>query len=107
MSVHWSDRVEEAVYQPVEDLKWWPQELSFLRYGLGNFYSVEGVVTHYHNWYDRVSDETMKASNASGQKRFFPSDYIRAYTLAFLKDLADGRVVIPRAETNDRRPVAL
>lgn len=101
MAVHWSDRVKEPIFKPTDAPEVWSEELSFLRYGLGNFYSVNGTVTHYHNWYDRIS-------SLSHRRRIsFPPEYIRTYTRAFLSDLEAGSVVIPIPVTSDRKPVAL
>jgi glycosyltransferase involved in cell wall biosynthesis len=108
MAVHWSDRVDNAIFKLVDGSRVWSEELSFLRYGLGNFYSVNGIVTHYHNWYDRVSGQGHSGFDANRNKKdYFPLDYIRAYTLAFLSDLKAGRVVVPRPSVSDRKPVAL
>jgi glycosyltransferase involved in cell wall biosynthesis len=108
MAVHWSDRVRRAIFKPLSDSRSWSSELSFLRYGLGNFYSVDGVITHYHNWYDRIASAANRRLHENReQKDYFPSDYIRAYTTAFLSDLETGKVVIPKALTSDREPVAL
>lgn len=106
MAVHWSDRVENPIFEPANWSRVWSEELAFLRYGLGNFYSVNGVVTHYHNWYDRVSRHVTRVAARSNQNDFAP-DYIHTYTSAFLSDLAGGRVVIPIPAVEPRKPVAL
>lgn len=54
MDVHTSTREPEPVYVPNFKPKYWGETLSYLRYGLGNFYSLNGHITHYHNWFDRV-----------------------------------------------------
>jgi hypothetical protein len=106
MDVQPSDRLPEARYGPYPEATVWTEELAFLRYGLGNFYSIEGVVTHYHNWYERVSKEnTVALPSPSG--RGFPLEYIRDYTRAFLGDYEAGRLVVPEAKKRDREPVAL
>jgi glycosyltransferase involved in cell wall biosynthesis len=108
MAVHWSDRVKEPIFKPTYKPQVWSDELSFLRYGLGNFYSVDNIVTHYHNWYDRISgNSNNKAGGASRINRSFPPEYIRTYTRAFLSDLESGSVVIPAPVVQLRKPVAL
>jgi glycosyltransferase involved in cell wall biosynthesis len=100
MSVHVSDNLAEPYYVPDFDLpRWhWKPELGYIRYGLGNFYSINGVVTHYHNWYDRKIDrikfyhekETLE-SNGQG----LPVAYLQSYTSNFIDDYRSDRVVIP------------
>lgn len=106
MDVQPSDRLPEARYGPYPGATVWAEELAFLRYGLGNFYSIEGVVTHYHNWYERVLNKRTVALPPSGG-RGFPLEYIRDYTRAFLMDYEAGRLVVPEARKRDREPVAL
>jgi hypothetical protein len=108
MSVHCSDRVEQPIFEPEKDLPGWSEELSHLRYGLGNFYSVSDIVTHYHNWYDRISARLDSSSCGDrARKDFFPTEYIRSYTLRFLKDLEAGQIVIPSVRHQGRMPAAL
>lgn len=100
MGVHVSDRLEQPYYTPDFPLQHWSPQLGHLRYGLGNFYSPDGVVTHYHNWYDRRVDKT---------KQFDPHEtleiggggvpvaYLKAYTTNFVNDYQKNCVVIPDA----------
>jgi len=106
MAVHWSDRVADAIFKPVDGAEAWFEELSFLRYGLGNFYSIDSTVTHYHNWYDRALDGTSSSLGADRKDRF-PLGYIRSYTLAFLRDLETGRLVVPTPSVSTRKPMSL
>jgi glycosyltransferase involved in cell wall biosynthesis len=101
MDVHWSEQVAEPIYRPDTRPKIWSSELAYLRYGLGNFYSIDGVITHYHNWYDRVRHSPTERENE------FPMRYINAYTDAFLADYDRGQLAIPPAIKSDRKPVAL
>jgi glycosyltransferase involved in cell wall biosynthesis len=98
MDVHWSEQVREPIYRPNTPPKIWSDEIAYLRYGLGNFYSIDGVITHYHNWYDRAH---------SKGSREFPREYIRAYTETFLNDYDRGTLVIPAAIKSNRIPVSL
>jgi glycosyltransferase involved in cell wall biosynthesis len=101
MGVHWSEYVSEPIYTPEVRPLFWSSELAFLRYGLGNFYSIDGIITHYHNWYDRVH-HLQKAN-----EKEFSSQYINIYTAAFLSDFDRGQLAIPLAIRSDRKPVAL
>jgi glycosyltransferase involved in cell wall biosynthesis len=105
MAVHWSDQVDEPIWTPDGKPHVWSDELGRLRYGLGNFYSLDGVVTHYHNWYDRrvlkVHGDTVRVRSD------FPADYVNAYTEAFLRDYVSNSIVIPSAELTKRKPAAL
>lgn len=103
MNVHWSAPTKEPIYFPSEPAPVWSEELAYLTYGLGNFYSLGGEITHYHNWYDRIH-----AENGAGPVRCdFPYDYIVATTTRFLSDLAKGTLLIPPAIVSDRAPKAL
>ena len=97
MQVHTSDRVAAPIYTPRFDApRWWP-ELAMYRYGLGNFYSIDGVVTHYHNWFERAledvdDDSTRTLSEESGG---LPLAFLKKYTSNFLDDFARGTVHMP------------
>jgi glycosyltransferase involved in cell wall biosynthesis len=107
MSVHASNREETPFFIPMEQPKVWADELGYLRYGLGNFYAIDGIVTHYHNWYDRVistSQEKTKTKNASKE---FPSDFIHQYSTRFLSDYQAEKIDLPRDLSSNRTPRAL
>ncbi len=106
MDVQPSERLPESRYGPYPGAPVWSGELAYLRYGLGNFYSINGVVTHYHNWYDRIP-RSEAGDDCSASRRNFPRQYVRDYTLAFLADYRAGRLVVPGARKRDREPVAL
>jgi glycosyltransferase involved in cell wall biosynthesis len=57
MKVHASPREAAPIYTPAFTPEYWSDELSYLRYGMGNFYSLDGEITHYHNWFDRVQKD--------------------------------------------------
>ena len=98
MSVHVSEYLDHPYFVPRLPLTHWAPQMGHLRYGLGNFYSLDGVITHYHNWYDRRIDRT---------KRFDPEDtleidgggvpvaYLKAYTDNFMADYREGKVSVP------------
>lgn len=101
MAVHWSAAAAEPLYFPQDAAAVWTEELAHLRYGLGNFYSLEGEITHYHNWYDRVH------ALGSEIKCEFPRDYIVATTERFLADHAIGALALPEPVETGRQPRAL
>ena len=99
MDVLTSARVSEPIYTPKFDAPRWTPELAMYRYGLGNFYALDGVVTHYHNWFERAledvdedSDRTLPPESGS-----LPLAFLKRYTRRFLDDLARGEVDIPRS----------
>ena len=49
------------------------REFSYLRYGLGKFYGIEGKITHYHNWYDRVVSTRENGDHIAERKSFLLS----------------------------------
>lgn len=111
MGVHASNREETSFYVPSEPAKVWSPELGHLRYGLGNFYTIDGVITHYHNWYDRVitaktEGAATKTASKAGSKEF-PGDFINQYSSRFLADYQGGNVDLPRDLYSNRKPQAL
>jgi glycosyltransferase involved in cell wall biosynthesis len=98
MSVHVSEYLDDPFFVPTFALKHWMPEMGHLRYGLGNFYSLDGVVTHYHNWYDRRVDltkqfepqETLEVDGGG-----VPVAYLKAYTDNFMTDYRLGKVNVP------------
>jgi glycosyltransferase involved in cell wall biosynthesis len=109
MQVHTSRRTELPIWQPSFEPICWTDELAYLEYGLGNFYSLDGTVTHYHNWFERllveVGDDSSKADLKQGG---IPSAYINVYTRRFLHDYTEGKIGIPiPAEYPERTPVVL
>ena len=100
MRVHASPKQSEPVYEPVFTPEYWDQELSHLLYGMGNFYSVDGEITHYHNWYDRVPKDVPADSveTTEGEGKGLPLAFLSAGTRRFLDDLEHNRVVLPTPE---------
>jgi glycosyltransferase involved in cell wall biosynthesis len=107
MGVHASNMEETSFYIPSEPPKVWTDELSYLRYGLGNFYTIDGVITHYHNWYDRVITAKAHGSATKGGSKEFPGDFINQYSSRFIADYQGGRVDLPRDLYSNRTPQAL
>jgi len=98
MKVLTSPRTDAAIYAPRFDAPLWKPELAMYRYGLGNFYALDGVVTHYHNWYERALEQVPDDSDrllppASGS---LPIAFLQTYSRTFLSDLAAGQVHMPQ-----------
>ena len=89
MQVHTSPEIHDTIVNPVQAYKHWQPLWANLRYGLGNFYSLGGELTHYHNWYDR-----MNASGARGPD-CLPAEFLSAYSRNFLADYHCGSIVLP------------
>jgi len=103
MNVLTSNAVNEPLYRPSKNPTVWSDELMYLRYGLGNFYSIDGVITHYHNWYDRISTKSQSPVANVESKKDFPAEYIYDYTFRFLSDYQQNNLDLP-IDLNIRRP---
>jgi glycosyltransferase involved in cell wall biosynthesis len=110
MEVHTSNKVSEPIYVPDFKPNVWSDELPYLEYGFGNFYSIDGVITHYHNWYERrIENTAVSDPRATTEKdgKGFPLGYIKAGTEAFLRDHSSGNLSLPPAVPSARKPKAL
>ncbi len=100
MTVHTSNWRNEAFYEPNFALRsWhWRPEFGHLRYGLGNFYSIDKVVTHYHNWYDRRTHQ-MKAQKPESTLEEggsgVPTEFLDQYTSRFIEDFSNEAIELP------------
>lgn len=106
MKVHASPSDSSPVYTPGFTPEYWSDELSYLRYGMGNFYSLDGEVTHYHNWFDRVPKDVPITSmeTTEGNGKGLPLAFLSLGTRRFLDDLSAGQVVLPMADEPRREP---
>ena len=97
MRVHASPRESSPVYEPPFTPEYWSEDLSFLRYGMGNFYSLDGQITHYHNWFDRVPKNVPMDSleTTDGDGKGLPLAYLSLTTRRFINDLEAGQLVFP------------
>ena len=100
MRVHASPKSGRPVYVPPFTPQYWSDELSYLRYAMGNFYSLDGEITHYHNWFDRVPKEIPLDSleTTEGNGKGLPMAFLSLGTRNFIEDLKADRVVLPRAD---------
>jgi glycosyltransferase involved in cell wall biosynthesis len=99
MRVHASPREPAAVYTPPFTPEYWSDELAHLRYGMGNFYSLDGDITHYHNWFDRVPKNVPLDSldTTDGDGKGLPLAFLSLGTRQFLADLQNDQLVLPSA----------
>ena len=106
MRVHASPSEATPVYEPPFIPEYWSRELSYLRYGMGNFYSVDGCLTHYHNWYDRVPKNVPLDSRETteGKGKGLPLAYVSLCTRNFIQDLETDRLVMPSPHEPPREP---
>jgi hypothetical protein len=106
MRVHASPREATPVYEPPFTPEYWSDELGMLRYGMGNFYSVDHVITHYHNWFDRVPKAIQADSveTTEGAGKGLPLAYLSSTTQRFLEDLARGALRLPDPAEPERTP---
>jgi hypothetical protein len=107
MNVLTSNVVSEPLFKPSKPPTVWSDELMYLRYGLGNFYSIDGIITHYHNWYDRISTRTHASVATVESRKDFPADFIYDYTSRFLSDYQQNRLDLPIDLNIRRLPKAL
>lgn len=105
MKVHTSRNLARPVYVPDRDVKCWTDELGYLEYGLGNFYSLDGVITHYHNWYERLFENAN--DKPKPDKAGIPIDYIAERSRQFLANLAAGAIALPNTHEPEREPKAI
>ena len=97
MRVMHSRVLTTPVYYPEHITNHWTELLGRLEYGLGNFYEIGGVITHYHNWYDRLEARTdIKNGRSTGKNNDgFPINFVREYSLKFIDDFRHDRVSLP------------
>ena len=105
MKVHASPKESEPTYTPPFTPEYWSEELSYLRYAMGNFYSLDGKITHYHNWFDRVPKDVPMNSleTTEGNGKGLPLAFLSVGTRRLIEDLEGGRVVLP--SPNEPQPV--
>lgn len=108
MRVHASPRERKAVYQPPFTPEYWSENLQDLRYAMGNFYSLDGEITHYHNWFDRVPKDVALESRETteGAGKGLPQAFLSLGTRTFLEDLARNDVRLPSLDEPDPVPMA-
>ena len=69
----------------------WSADWGALAYGFGNFYALDGAITHYHQWYARRSAFDSTGLNDDG----VPVAYLDEAAARFARDYAAGTVKLP------------
>jgi len=107
MRVHASPRESGPVYRPQFTPEYWSEKLGHLRYAMGNFYSLDGEITHYHNWFDRVPKDVPLDSRETteGEGKGLPTAFLSLGTRTFLDDLARNDVRLPSLDEPDPVPM--
>lgn len=109
MRVLHSNIKKQKQYKPSFQPEVWAEELEYLQYGLGNFYALNGIITHYHNWYDRLyaSDKMKKLLTTEQDGKGFPVDFIKNYTNRFLCDYKNKQLELPDVNQQVRQPKSI
>jgi glycosyltransferase involved in cell wall biosynthesis len=68
----------------------WEADWGRLEYGFGNFYALDGTVTHFHQWYSR-DIHADGGTNADG----VPIAFLQQSAARFERDYRAGRVRLP------------
>jgi glycosyltransferase involved in cell wall biosynthesis len=100
MQVHPSPEDSGLVYSPSFVPKYWRPSWEKLRYGLGNFYSISGETTHYHNWYDRAGANAAVEIDWRSTDQYpadggVPKLWLQICSQNFLRDLQSGNLRTP------------
>jgi len=69
----------------------WDPAWGSLVYGFGNFYALDGQITHFHQWYSRDAGSDPTTLNADG----IPVRFLREAAARFEHDYRAGRVQVP------------
>ena len=108
MKVHTSLKLERPIYSRPQGAQVWSEELAHLQYGMGNFYSIGGIITHYHNWFERALDDCTGDSEGILQSTGgFPLEYIKLYSKTFIDDYRAGKIAVPDVTVPERDPRAI
>lgn len=95
MQVHESPPSPAPIYECLIPAENWRDEYANLCYGFGNFYSLDGIVTHYHNWYDRVGHVAPDSSDVHPTD-LLPLAFFGVYGTRFLEDYGSENVKLPK-----------
>lgn len=106
MKVHASPKEPEPIYTPPFTPEYWSDDLSYLRYAMGNFYSLDGQITHYHNWFDRVPKDVHLDSLETTERngKGLPPAFLSLGTRRFIEDLEAGRLILPPPDERQPHP---
>jgi glycosyltransferase involved in cell wall biosynthesis len=99
MKVHASPKEATSAYSPGFTPEYWSDDLSYLRYAMGNFYSLDGCIIHYHNWFDRIPKDIPLDSvdTTEGNGKGLPLAFLSLGTRRVIQDLDADRLRLPSA----------
>lgn len=106
MKVHASPKEPQRIYAPPFTPQYWSDHLGHLRYAMGNFYSLDGQITHYHNWFDRVDRDVPLDSfeTTDGNGKGLPLAFLSLGTRRFIEDLEAGHLIFPSPDEPQPEP---
>jgi hypothetical protein len=106
MKVHASPKEAVPTYTPPFVPEYWTKDLSYLRYAMGNFYSLDGQITHYHNWFDRVPKDVPMDSleTTEGNGKGLPLAFLSLGTRRLIEDIEAGSLVSPSPDEPQPEP---
>lgn len=77
----------------------WEPAWGALEYGFGNFYAIDGRITHFHQWYARHSNLAPDELNDDG----VPAGFLKGAAERFRRDYYAGRVKLPDSHPQPTR----
>jgi hypothetical protein len=69
----------------------WQDAWGRLEYGFGNFYALDGAITHFHHWYSRYAWDDAPLNDDG-----VPTAYLTEAAERFRQDYRTGAVQLPR-----------
>ncbi len=94
MDVWESPRAENPIYRCEFPAANWKPEYADSEYGFGNFYSLNGQLTHYHNWYNRANQVPTDSTEVHPTDHL-PLAFFRVYGERFLNHYRSNQLQIP------------
>lgn len=94
MNVWESPKAYEPIYRCEFAASNWLPRYADHEYGFGNFYSLDGQLTHYHNWYNRANQVSLDSHEVHPTDHL-PLAFFRAYGERFLDHYRQRRLRIP------------
>jgi hypothetical protein len=73
---------------------------------MGNFYSLDGQITHYHNWFDRIPKDARIDSfeTTCGNGKGLPLAFLSLGTRRLIEDLNAGCLIVPSSDEPQPEP---
>lgn len=93
MGVHSTPKARQQWYENKDADAKWSNDWAQYEYGFGNFYSLKGCFSHYHNWLTRELSPNNPARRLNGNG--VPIAFIRGYTERFINDFQKNTIRFP------------